>query len=100
MNQQATKDDQSLSESKRMRIRALSAISENFGNFFSQLIFIGSGGLLLIKGVLGDSGYPLEISDMYIWALPTAIASIIIFSLFVNLEMKRIHSSKSKPEDK
>ncbi|MGX9418174.1 DUF969 domain-containing protein [Vibrio sp. WJH972] len=96
----ATQDNKNLSESKRMRIRALSAISENFGNFFSQLIFIGSGGLLLIKGVLSDSGYPLEINEMYFWAIPTAIASIIVFSVFAHLEVKRIQKAETKSEDK
>lgn len=78
-----------LSEDKRLRVRAFSAMSDNFGNFFSQLLFIGSGGLLLIKGVLNDSGFAMELEDMYIWALPTAIASIIVFSLFAKLEKKR-----------
>jgi len=96
----ATMDNPKLSQSNRMRIRALAAISENFGSFFGQLLFIGSGGLLLIKGVLGDSGFTVEINDIYIWALPSAIASIIIFSLFVKLEVKRIQKSASKSENK
>ncbi|WP_372881754.1 DUF969 domain-containing protein [Psychromonas sp.] len=85
----AVAENSDLSEDKRLRVRAFSAMSENFGNFFSQLLFIGSGGLLLIKGVLNDSGFAMELEDMYIWALPTAIASIIVFSLFAKLEKKR-----------
>jgi len=96
----ATTDNPKLSQSNRMKIKALAAISENFGNFFGQLLFIGSGGLLLIKGVLGDSGFSLEVNEIYIWALPSAIASIIIFSLFVKLEVKRIQTSASKSENK
>jgi uncharacterized membrane protein len=96
----ATTEYPELSESKRMRVRALAAISENFGNFFSQLIFVGSGGLLLVKGVLSDSGYPLEINDMYIWAIPTAIASIIVFTLFSKIEMKRIQANEPSADKK
>lgn len=84
-----------LTQKQASRVRAFSALSENFGNFFSQLIFIGSGGLLLIKGVLEESGYPLEIDNMYIWAIPTAIASIVVFILFAKLEEKHI---KNKDE--
>lgn len=85
----AVTETPTLSDAQRLRVRAFSAISENFGNFFSQLLFIGSGGLLLIKGVLNDSGYAMELDEMYIWALPTATASIIVFALFAKLETKK-----------
>jgi len=90
----AEKEDPSLSEENRFRIRAFAALSENFGNFFSQLIFIGSGGLLLIKGVLTDAGYPIELSNMYVWAIPTLIFSIIIFIIFAKIEDRRLMNQK------
>lgn len=78
-----------ITEKQRLRVRAFAAVSENFGNFFSQLIFIGSGGLLLIKGVLDEAGYSMELDDMYVWALPSALASIIIFFIFAKIEQKK-----------
>lgn len=78
-----------ITEKQRLRVRAFAAVSENFGNFFSQLLFIGSGGLLLIKGVLDEAGYSMELDDMYVWALPSAIASIIIFFVFAKIEQKK-----------
>jgi len=79
-----------LTASQSSKVRAFSAMSENFANFFSQLLFIGSGGLFLIKGVLEENGYPLEIENLYLWAIPTTIASIVVFMLFAKLHEKRI----------
>jgi len=83
-----------LTEKQSFKVRAFSAMSENFANFFSQLIFIGSGGLFLIKGVLEENGYPLDIENLYVWAIPTAIASIFVFALFA-----KIHEKQLKIED-
>jgi uncharacterized membrane protein len=85
----AVTSNPAITEKQRLRVRAFAAVSENFGNFFSQLIFIGSGGLLLIKGVLDEAGYTTELDDMYVWALPSALASIIIFFIFSKIEQKK-----------
>jgi uncharacterized membrane protein len=85
----AVTSNPAITEKQRLRVRAFAAVSENFGNFFSQLLFIGSGGLLLIKGVLDEAGYSMELDDMYVWALPSAIASIIIFFVFAKIEQKK-----------
>ncbi len=79
-----------LTKSQASKVRAFSAMSENFGNFFSQLLFIGSGGLFLIKGVLEEHGYVLEIENLYLWAMPTAIASLFVFMLFAIIHEKNI----------
>lgn len=91
----AAKDGKPLNQKQQQRLRALAAASENFGNFFSQLIFVAAGGLLLIKGVLEDNGYPLELSQMYIWALPTAIASFSVFFIRAMYEDRRIAREQS-----
>ncbi|NLS14579.1 DUF969 domain-containing protein [Vibrio sp. SM6] len=77
------KSSSNLTESKRQSIRALSAASENFGNFFSQLLFVGTGGLLLIKGVMADNQLDVALETMALWALPTAIASMLVFGVYV-----------------
>jgi len=68
------------------RIRAQAAASENYGNFFGQLLFVASGGLLLIKGVLEQNNLPSELETMAFYCLPTAIIvlllAIIRFYLF------------------
>ncbi|AMG29369.1 DUF969 domain-containing protein [Grimontia hollisae] len=78
----AEKASPKLAEEKRQAIRALSAASENVGNFFSQLLFIGTGGILLIKGVMADNQLDVQLETMALWALPTAIASFVVFVVF------------------
>ncbi len=94
----AVTDAPDLPVKDRLRVRAFSAMSENFANFFSQLLFIGSGGLLLIKGVLNESGYAMELDDMYYWALPTTFASIFIFFIFAKLQQGQIENTRTTVE--
>lgn len=86
----AEKELPNLSESKRQSIRALSAASENFGNFFSQLLFIGSGGILLIKGVMNDNQLDVKLETMALWSIPTAIASVVVFVIFSKIIAARL----------
>ena len=60
------------------RIRGMSASSENYGNFFGQLLFPAAGGLLLIKGVLENAGYKVDLLKMAEYAIPTAVAAAVI----------------------
>jgi uncharacterized membrane protein len=96
----AHKNRPPLDDKEKQDIRALAAMSENFGNFFSQLIFIGAGGLLLIKGVFDDSGYVLNLSDMYPWALPTAFASFCVFVITARLADGRRKKHASQKAEK
>lgn len=85
-----------LPKSKSQSIRALSAASENFGNFFSQLLFIGSGGILLIKGVMNDNNFDVKLETMALWALPTALASFIVFVIFTKIVSSRLGLDEQK----
>ncbi|EHM10488.1 putative membrane protein [Thermanaerovibrio velox DSM 12556] len=68
------------------KVRAMAASAENYGNFFGQLIFIASGGLLLIKGVMDQAGHPVDLMRMGLYAIPTAVcalgAAFVRFTLF------------------
>lgn len=86
----AEKGRKPLSNKERQHLRALAAMSENFANFFSQLIFIGAGGLLLIKGVLEDHGYSVALNEMFMWAIPTALASCVVFYIRAWIEDSRL----------
>lgn len=74
-------------------IRSMAASSENYGNFFGQLMFIASGGLLLIKGVMEQASYSVDLLTMALYAIPTAIAALLIggfrFHLF-DKKMKQL----------
>lgn len=92
----AVKGREPLTKKETHRIRAMSAASENFGNFFGQLIFIGAGGLLLIKGVLSDNGFELDLSEMYVWAIPTAISALAVFFIIAKIGDLRLKNSEKQ----
>src|ERR687893_30061 len=67
-----------LPDAVRWRIRAHSAAADNIALFFGEDIFIAIASILLIKGFLEQNGIivqPLELSK---WAIPTAIAALLI----------------------
>ena len=82
------------------RVRAMSASADNYGNFFGQLLFPATGGLLLIKGVLDAAGYKVELITMAKYAIPTAIAAAIIgFVRFMLLDKKIREAAASQTEE-
>lgn len=60
------------------RIRSMAAASENFGNSYGNLIFVGGGGLLLIKSVLEGAGYEVNLFKMALFAIPSGVAALIV----------------------
>lgn len=67
-----------LTEPNRMRIRAMSAATDNIGLFFGEDIFIAIASILLIKGFLETNGIIVEPLQLSIWAIPTAILAFAI----------------------
>ena len=57
-------------------IKALSAASENYGNFFGQNLFAGSSGVLLIASTLSEQGF--KVSELEI-AKASIIMAIVAF---------------------
>jgi uncharacterized membrane protein len=60
------------------RIRALAAATDNVGLFFGEDIFIAIGSILLMKGVLDGYGIRIEPFHLSVWAIPTAVAALLI----------------------
>ncbi|GAA0320735.1 DUF969 family protein [Sphingomonas oligophenolica] len=60
------------------RLRALAAATDNIGLFFGEDIFIAIGSILLMKGVLQGYGIAVAPFDLSVWAIPTAIAALLI----------------------
>lgn len=79
------------------RVRGMSASSENYGNFFGQLLFPAAGGLLLIKGVLENAGYKVDLMVMAQYAIPSAVAaSAIALVRFLLLDRAIRSAGKTK----
>lgn len=67
-----------LEEGEREEIKAWAAATDNVGLFFGEDIFLAIGSILLIKGLLEQYGISLEPLQLSVWAIPTAIAALLI----------------------
>ncbi len=67
-----------LSDRLRHVVRAYAASADNVGAFFGEDIFIAISSILLIKGFLAQSGYPLAPLRLSVWAIPTALLAFAI----------------------
>lgn len=88
MGEAASLKGRQASKSILDRIRAQAAASENYGNFFGQLLFVASGGLLLIKGVLEQNNITIDFSLLALNHIPTPILTAIQNSV----EQHNIHA--------
>jgi uncharacterized membrane protein len=59
-------------------VKAMTAATDNVGLFFGEDIFIAIGSILLMVGVLQGYGIRLEPFQLAVWAIPTAIAALLI----------------------
>lgn len=67
-----------LSDRVRYLIRAYAASADNVGAFFGEDIFIAVSSILLIKGVLQQSGFDIPPLRLSLWAIPTAMMAFAI----------------------
>lgn len=59
-------------------IKGMCSSSENLGNFFCNVVFVGSSGALLVQGTLKDLGYDVNLIDMAKVEIPVAITALIL----------------------
>ena len=67
-----------LPDATRHHIRAHAAGADNIALFFGEDIFIAIGSILLIRGFLEQNGITVEPLSLAVWAIPTAIAALIV----------------------
>lgn len=67
-----------LPDEVRDKIRAHSAAADNIGVFFGEDVFIAIGAILLMKGFFDQNNIPSDPLKMALWAIPTAIAALIV----------------------
>ena len=70
-----------LPDRERFLIRSHAAAVDNIALFFGEDIFIAIASILLIKGFLETNGIVVEPLQLSVWAIPTAIAALIIHSV-------------------
>ena len=87
-----------LSDEENEKLKGLSAAVENYANFFSQNIFVGASGLLLIQGTLKEAGHPVSLEQLAFYSIPVGIIAIIAAIVQVTLYDRRIRTSHKKME--
>jgi uncharacterized membrane protein len=82
-----------LPDDTRFHIRAHAAGVDNVALFFGEDIFIAIGSILLIKGVLEQNGIRIEPTHLAAWAVPTAVAALVIHGVRLMLLDRRLSKS-------
>ena len=72
------------------RIRAHAAATDNVALFFGEDVFIAIGSILLIKGFLEGNGVIVEPLQLSLWAIPSALAALLIHGTRLALFERRL----------
>ncbi len=67
-----------LPEPLRLRLRALSAATDNVALFFGEDIFIAFGAVLLMQAFFAENGIALAPLEIALWGIPTALCAFAI----------------------
>lgn len=87
-----------LPDRERFLIRSHAAAADNIALFFGEDIFIAIASILLIKGFLEQNDIMVEPLQLSVWAIPTAIAALVIHSLRLWLLDRHLKRVLTKPE--
>jgi len=79
-----------VSDHDRQTIRAHAAAADNVSLFFGEDIFIAIGSILLIKGFLEQNGIDVAPLSLSVWAIPTAVAALVIHGIRLMLLDRRL----------
>ncbi len=79
-------------------IKALSAASENYGNFFGQNLFAGSSGVLLIASTLNELGYNVSAIDIAKSSIIMALVALIIVFIQSRIFDSKLQNTLKKLE--
>ncbi|HWN71642.1 MAG TPA: DUF969 family protein, partial [Haliangium sp.] len=77
------------------RIKAASAASENYANFFGQNLFFGAPGVALVVKNLSDNGYVVNALQVALYSLPMAgVALLAATAQYMLLDrwLRRMHA--------
>jgi uncharacterized membrane protein len=91
-----------LPEALRLWVRAHAAAADNIAIFFSEDIFIAFGSVLLIKSFLATQGVDLAPLQLSLWAIPTALAALVVHGARLLLLDRRLRpppAPDAEPED-
>jgi uncharacterized membrane protein len=65
-------------ESQAETVKAATAASENYGNFYGQNLSVVQAGVLLVYGVMKGLGYEISLWRLVAWTSPIVVASVVL----------------------
>ena len=86
-----------LTDRMRFRIRGMAAGTDNIGLFFGEDIFIAIGSIVLIVGFLEQAGIRVEALHVSLWAIPTAIAALLVHGVRLWLFDRALDREAARP---
>lgn len=72
-------------------LKGMAAAMENVGNFFSQVLFLGGSGALLVQSTLLGLGYEVDLVDLVKVEIPIAIVAITLGVVYYFLKDKKLY---------
>lgn len=70
-------------ESSRDTVKALAAATDNIGLFFGEDIFVAFGAVALMATFLQDNHIKVEMLNIALWGIPTAIFALLIHGFMI-----------------
>ena len=86
----AQQADQELPEQAVETIKAATAASENYGNFYGQNLSVVQAGVLLVYGVMKGQGYEVSLWSLVFYTLPIVAASLVLSAVQFALLDRRL----------
>ena len=77
----AINENNKINEEDEEAIKALSAASENYGNFYGQNLFAGSSGVLLIASTLSEQGFNVTELEIVKASIIMAVVAFLVSAL-------------------
>ena len=82
----------------RALVRAQAAAADNIGVFFGEDIFVGIGSIAVVVGFLRASNTQVQPLQLAVWAIPSAIAALVIHGARLLLLDRRIRRMVERGE--
>ena len=91
---EAAAAQQSGEEARDEKVAAMAAATDNIGLFFGEDIFLAVGSILLMKAILEGYGIFIEPLHLSLWAIPSAIAALLIHGTRLLLLDRRLKADR------
>lgn len=83
-------EDDKRSEEHIDELKGMAASSENIGNFFAQLLFVGGSGAILVKTTMETLGYEVDFLKMAMIQIPIAVFAVLVACIYYYLKDKAL----------